>query len=125
MFGSGALEPIAAAVAVLIAGRCARLGVPVWAFPARRFAVAGPGRDQPVVQGRAANAARGFELAVGKVRGVEQAQALGNPFAQVVAVALEGHVAAHVHFPQIGRGMAVAYPVRDHLADAAGGLQAD
>ena len=87
--------------------------------------MAGADGLQAVVQWRFAHASRGFVLAVGKVGRVEQAETFANPFAQVVAVALEGLVAAHIDFPQVGRWMSAANPFRNDLADAAGGLQAD
>ena len=74
---------------------------------------------------RFANAAGGVVLTVRVVRGVQQAEALGYAFAQVLAIALKGLVAAHIHFPEVLRRVADAYPLGDHPADAAGGLQTD
>ena len=80
---------------------------------------------QPVVQGRSADSPGGVVLAIGIVRGVQQPEALRDPLAQVFPVALEGMIAPHVHFPQVRRRVPVKDPLRDHLANSAGGLQAD
>ena len=118
-------EPVLAPVAVFVPGFYARRSVPVRPLPAGSLAVAGAGGLQALVERRFAYAAGAFILAVGVVPGIEQAQALGHAFAQVFAVALERHVAAHVHFPQVRWGAPGAHPFRHHLAYPARGLQAD
>ena len=123
---SGAIgEPVLAAIAIFVAGRATRLRVPVGALPAECLAMAGTRRDQPVMDRRPADAARGLILLERIVRCVEQPQAFAHPIAQVTAVDLEGHVAANIDGPQIRRRHAVAHPFGHHLADAARRLQPD
>ncbi len=120
MLGSRMFEPVLAAVAVLVAGLDALGGIPVRPLPAEGLAVAGAGRDQPVVNRRFADAPRGLVLAEREVRRVQQAETFADPLAQVLAVALERHVAADVDLPQVGRRMAGAHPLGHDLADTAG-----
>ena len=125
MLGGRVVEPVLAPVAVLVARGHALRRVPVRPLPAREFPVAGAGRRQAVVQRRPAHAPRRLELAIRVVHGVEKTQTLGGPFAQVLAVALEGQVAAHVDFPEIGWRMPFENPLGNDLADPARGLDSD
>ena len=119
------LEPVLTAVAVLVCGLGPFRSVPVGSFPAEGLAVTGPRRHQPVVDRRPTHASGGLVLLERIVHRIKQPQALGHPFAQVLAVALERHVAADVDRPQIDRGDAVADPVGHDLADPAGRLEPD
>ena len=125
VFRRGMLKPVLPSITVLVAGQARVRRVPVGPLPARDLAVAGADGLQAIVERRFANAAGGVVLTIGVVGGVQQAEALRDPFAQVLAVALERLIAAHIHFPQVRRRMAEANPLRDHLADPAGGLQTD
>ena len=119
------IEPVLAAEAVFVAGLRAVGRVPVGPLPAEGLAVAGAPGHEAVVEGRAAHAPRGCELAEGPVVVVEQAQGLAHTRAQEAPVGLEGQVAAHVHVPEIERLAAAGEAFRQHPPGAAGGLDAD
>ncbi len=94
-------------------------------FPARRLGHPGAGRQQPVVERAAADAAGGLELAVRPVHVEEQPQRLGRALGEVAAVALEGLHAADIDVDQLDRRAAVADPFGQRLADPARGQDAD
>ncbi len=125
VLGGRIVEPVLPSPAVFVCGRHARRRIPVGALPAERLAVTGADGAETFVKRRSANTARCFVLPEWPVRRIQQAQALADPFLQILAIALERHVAPHVHFPQVDRRMTVADPLGHDFADAAGGLQAD
>ena len=77
-------------------------------------------RRESVVDGGFAHTATGFILAIGIMRGVEQAEALADPRLKVLPVTLKWHVAPDIHFPQIHRRSAVANPLGGDLAHTPG-----
>ena len=77
-------------------------------------------RLEMFVQRRAAHAARGRHLAVGKVVGVEQAERLGRAVAQIARGSFwNGCSAADVDIPEVEGRRAVVDPLRQRHAGAA------
>ena len=119
------LKPVLTAIAICICGRAARRAIPIGAFPAKGFPMASACSDQPIMNGRAADATRGFILLERIMRRVQQPKALGHALTQIFPVNLERHVTANIDRPQISRRNSVADPIGHNLANAACGLQAD
>ena len=82
-------------------------------------------RQQPVMQDGSPHATCRLGLPEGPVHGVQQAQGLHRAVSQVAPVALKGHAAANVHVPQVHGRVTVNNPIGQHLAGAAGRLDAD
>src|ERR1019366_8724299 len=70
VFTSAMLEPILAAIAVVVAGLDTAWGVPIGAFPAERLAETCAGGGQTVMQRRFASASRRCVLTERPVSGV-------------------------------------------------------
>ncbi len=85
---------------------------PVGALPSRHLSEHRTARLQVFVQRCAPHPARSFDLPVGEVIGIKQAQRFGHPFLQIAAVALKRLRAADVHFPQVERRFAFGDPMR-------------
>src|ERR1700722_1685065 len=120
MFVGGKRKPILPAIAVSVLWRLSLGCVPVWAFPARGLAKAGPRRLEPIMQHGTPRPTRRFRLPKRPMHGVEQTQGLCRAVAQVSAVPLERHHAADVDIPQIHGRMPVDDPIRQHLPRASG-----
>jgi len=125
VLGGGVGEPVLALVAVGVCRLDALRGEPIGPLPARRLAEAGAARRQALVQRRGAHAAPGRRLVVGPVHGIELAEGFRRPLAQVARVVLERHHAADVDVGHVHRRVAPDDPLGDHLAGAAGRLDAD
>ena len=119
VFSGPVLEPILSAITVFILRRGFAGRIPIRPLPPRRLAKTGAGPDQTVMQGRFPHAPTGAVLIERPMRGVEQAKAFTDAFAQITGIALVRQGTADIHVPQIHRRIAISDPFRHHLADAA------
>src|SRR3984957_4722022 len=123
MLACAVFKPILATVAVHVFRLYATWRVPVGTFPAESFAKARAGRTQAVMQRRFTNPASRLVLAERPMSGVQEAQSLRDPRAQIFTIDLERQVAPYVDLPQISRRMPIADPFGNDFAYAAGRLQ--
>ena len=125
MFGLLVVKPVLAFPGVFVGGFLTGVREPVGAFPTRNFTEHRAPRLQMVMQGRAADAAGGFDLTVGEVVGVEKAEGFCDPLLEVFAVALEGLGAADVDLPEVEGRLFLDDPMGKRHACAAGTRDAD
>ena len=107
----------------LVARRGVRL-VPVHALPAGLLAERGVVVAMPGVGGRDAQRAAGLTLVVRVADVVVGLVRLADPRVRVGGGAVLRPEPAHVHVPEVERGLAVRDPLGHHLADPAGARQA-
>jgi hypothetical protein len=125
VLGAGVLEPVLPVPAIAVFARLTGIGEPVRPFPPRDLAEDRAGPFQVFMHRAPPHAARGFDLPVGPVIGIEKAEGLRHAFLQVSAVALERLGAADVDLPQVEGRLAIHDPLRQRHARAAGGHDPD
>ena len=130
VLGGGVVEPVLPLPAILVFRLLAAVAgffgkIPVWPFPADGFTETGAALCMTFMQRQMANAAGGFEMAIGKVVRIEQPERLRHAIDQIGLVALKAEHAPDIDIAHVIRRFAIDHPMRQRHARAAGRLNAD